>query len=281
MSSTTIVDQQYALERTAREYERLRAQARVWEPATARLLDRIGLAPGATCLDAGCGPGETMRLMARRVGPDGAVTGIDADAALGPLVESSLHQAGHRQCRFRAAQLTADEPVPGAPYDLVYARLLLFHLPPRVRVLSRLWDAVAPGGHLVVQDYDVNAAGVVPGLASADEIMRVIVGAFDALGCDVRAGVHLPQLFVAAGVGAPDGTDVAGNVEPLTTGQTLLEQVMRSVLPVALSRDITDEARAAATLRELREDAARFPEYATVWPLMFGAWKRKNQQPHP
>ena len=276
MTSTTIVNQQYALERTAREYERLRAQARVWEPATERLLDRVGLAPGATCLDAGCGPGETMRLMAGRVGRDGAVTGIDADAALGATAEAALHEAGHRQCHFRAAQLTGDEPIPGAPYDLVYARLLLFHLPQRVDVLSRLWDAVAPGGHLVVQDYDLNAATVVPGLASTEEVMRVIVGAFEALDCDVRAGLHLPQLFVAAGVGAPDGTDVAGHVEPLATGQNLLEHVLRSVLPVAVAHGVTDQSRATATLWGLQQDAARFPDYSTVWPLMFGAWKRKN-----
>jgi ubiquinone/menaquinone biosynthesis C-methylase UbiE len=276
MTSTTIVNQQYALERTAREYERLRAQARVWEPATERLLDRVGLGPGATCLDAGCGPGETMRLMASRVGRDGAVTGIDVDVALGATSEAALHEAGHGQCHFRAAQLTGDEPIPGAPYDLVYARLLLFHLPQRVAVLSRLWDAVAPGGHLVVQDYDLNAATVVPVLASTEEVMRVIVGAFEALGCDVRAGLHLPQLFVAAGVGAPDGTDVAGHVEPLATGQNLLEHVLRSVLPVAVAHGVTDQSRATATLWGLQQDAARFPDYSTVWPLMLGAWKRKN-----
>jgi 2-polyprenyl-3-methyl-5-hydroxy-6-metoxy-1,4-benzoquinol methylase len=276
MSSTTIANQQYALERTAREYERLRAQARVWEPATERVLDQVELAPGATCLDAGCGPGETMRLMARRVGRDGTVTGIDADAALGPVVESTLHRAGYRQCHFRVAELSGDAPVPGAPYDVVFARLLLFHLPQRVRVLSRLWDAVAPGGHLVVQDYDLARVTVVPQLASADEIKRVIFGAFEVLGCDIHVGARLPQLFAASGAGRPDGGDVAGNVEPLTTGQAMLEQVFRSVLPVALAHDITDEANAAAALSALGRDAARFPDYTTVWPLMFGAWKRKN-----
>jgi trans-aconitate methyltransferase len=216
-----------------------------------------------------------MRLMAARVGPHGTVTGIDADAALGPLIESSLHDAGYRQCRFRAAELSADAPVPGGPYDVVFARLLLFHLPQRVRVLGRLWDAVAPGGHLVVQDYDLDAATVVPQLASADEIKRVIVEAFEVLGCDVRAGVHLPQLFVAAGAGRPDGTDVDGHVEPLTTGQAMLEQVFRSVLRVAVAHGITDDARAAATLRAFRRDAGRHPDASTVWPLMFGAWKHK------
>ena len=53
--STAIAEQQdsYALGGTPEEYERLRAQARVWEAATGRLLDQAGLAPGASCLDAG------------------------------------------------------------------------------------------------------------------------------------------------------------------------------------------------------------------------------------
>ncbi|HEY7009920.1 MAG TPA: class I SAM-dependent methyltransferase, partial [Jatrophihabitantaceae bacterium] len=153
MTAQAVAD--YALGRTPREYDRLRAQARVWEFATARVFDRVGVAPGASCLDAGCGPGETMRLLAQRVGPYGAVTGMDVDASLGAVAERTLHADGLRQCRFRAADLTADTPVPGGPYDVVYARLLMFHLPQRVRVLARLWDAVAPGGHLVVQDYDL------------------------------------------------------------------------------------------------------------------------------
>jgi trans-aconitate methyltransferase len=152
----------YALGRTPQECERLRAQSRAWEAATGRLLDQIGLAPGQSCLDAGCGPGETMRMMAQRVGPAGRVLGIDVDAGLGAMTQATLHGAGHRHCRLHAQDLTAGEPIPGAPFDVVYARLLLFHLPQRAAVLARLWDAVAPGGHLVIQDYDLRTASVLP-----------------------------------------------------------------------------------------------------------------------
>jgi ubiquinone/menaquinone biosynthesis C-methylase UbiE len=126
----------YALGHTAEEYERLRMQARMWEAATGRLLDEVGIGAGASCLDAGCGPGETMRLMAERVGPAGRVLGIDADASLGAQALAMLHGAGHGQCAFHAQDLTASEPVPGGPFDLVYARLLLFHLPRRIEVLA-------------------------------------------------------------------------------------------------------------------------------------------------
>jgi SAM-dependent methyltransferase len=266
---------EYALERTPREYERLRAQARMWETATARVLDRVGPAAGASCLDAGCGPGETMRLLARRVGPGGTVTGIDADAALGSVVEGSLHADGLRQCRFLHADLTDDAPVPGGPYDVVFARLLLFHLPQRVPVLARLWDAVRPGGHLVVQDYDLQSADVLPAAASVTETMRLLVRTFEALGCDVRAGVRLPLLFAAAGVGAPDDTDVAGRLEPFPTGQAMLEHTLRSVLPAAYARGVTCEQHADETLEALRRDAAGVPDRTLLWPLMIGAWRRK------
>jgi trans-aconitate methyltransferase len=152
----------YALGRTPEEYQRLRAQARVWEAATGRLLDQVGIAPGASCLDAGCGPGETMRLMAQRVGPAGRVTGIDVDAPLGAQALSMLHDAGHRQCRFLPFDVTSKKPIPGAPFDLVYARLLLYHLPDRVTVLRRLWDAVAPGGHLLSSTTTCSASASYP-----------------------------------------------------------------------------------------------------------------------
>jgi SAM-dependent methyltransferase len=266
---------EYALGRTASEYERLRVQARMWEPATVRLLDRVGVGAGASCLDAGCGPGETMRLLAHRTGAGGTVTGIDVDAALGSLAERGLHADGLPQCRFVAADLTDDAPVPGGPYDLVFARLLLFHLPQRVSVLARLWEAVRPGGHLVVQDYDLGPAGVEPPAASVVETVRLLVATFEALGCDVRAGVRLPLLFAAAGVGHPDDTDVAGRLEPFATGQAMLAHTLRSLLPAACAHGVTSEAHVEETLTALRRDAADGTDRPMLWPLMVGAWRRK------
>jgi len=252
-------------------------QARVWADATGRLLDRVALTPGATCLDAGCGPGETMRLMAERTGPAGRVLGIDADSSLGTMALATLHASGQRQCSFHAHDLTAGEPIPGGPFDLVYARLLLFHLPQRVEVLARLWDAVAPGGHLVVQDYDIRGITVLPALASVGELTRVIIGAFHAAGADVHVGARLPQLFLEAGIGYPDGTDVAGRLEPLATGSALLERTFRSVLPTAVAHGITTEADAAASLASADRDATRHAGCPMTWPLLIGAWKRKEQ----
>ena len=271
-------DDDYVLGRTEKEYERLRAQSLAWEEATCRTLDQVALAPGSRCLDAGCGPGETMRLMAQRVGPFGHVLGVDVDATLGRRVVAMLRDAGHCQSEFARVDLTSGEPIPGAPFDLVYARLLLYHLPERVAVLRSLWDAVAPGGHLVVQDYDLQSVSVQPALDSFDEVRRVMIEAFTVAGCDVHVGTCLPDLFAQAGIGALDGTDVSGRLEPLAETHRMLTAVYRSVLPAAVARGITTEAQAATTLAEFARDAERFPDRPTLWPLLIGAWRRR---PHP
>jgi hypothetical protein len=154
--------------------------------------------------------------------------------------------------------------------------MLLFHLPQPAAVLAQLWDAVAPGGHLLVQDYDLRSASVLPSLDCMAEMMRVVTSAFTAAGCDVSAGARLPQLFAQAGIGQPDGTDVAGRLEPLAVGRSLLDQVYRSVLPGALARGITTESDAATAVAALDRDCARFPDRPMLWPLLIGAWKRKE-----
>jgi ubiquinone/menaquinone biosynthesis C-methylase UbiE len=265
----------YSLGHAPEEYERLRAQARMWEQATARLLDHVAVGPGASCLDAGCGPGEVMRLMAERVGPSGRVLGIDLDARIGAAALAALRRAGHQQCAFRAGDLNTDEPIPGGPFDLVYARLLLFHLPQRVAVLRRLWTAVAPGGHLIVQDFDLRGVGVLPELDSADALLRVVCTAMTAAGCDIRAGARLPLLFTQAGIGDPDGTDVTGHLEPLATGRLMLEATYRSVLPTALALGITTETDAVAALATFERDAIAGADRPMRGPLLIGAWKRK------
>jgi len=237
----------YVMERSPEEYERLRDQACMWEPETARLLDRAGLARGERCLDVGCGPGETMRLMAERVGLGGAVTGIDVDATL-----------------------------PGAPFDLVFARLLLLHVDDPAAVLRRLWEWVAPGGRLVVQEYDLLTGQVVPELEVVEEFRRVALGTYHGSGRPIRLGLHLPALHAQAGVGAPDGMDAAVRVDLLPALAPMYEAVYRSVLPAALSLGLTTEDESARWFEAFAREAGGADGHAALWPPLIGTWKRKD-----
>jgi len=152
MQATTESDG-YVLARTEAEYQRLRLQAKAWEPATRALLADAGIAEGMRCLDAGCGPGEAMRLIGRMVGPTGHVTGLDIDAALGAHMLAELHREEGPNFAFVSADLMRGDPVPGAPFDLVYARLLLLHMTDPVGAVRRLASLLRPGGRLVLVEF--------------------------------------------------------------------------------------------------------------------------------
>jgi ubiquinone/menaquinone biosynthesis C-methylase UbiE len=262
----------YVLGRTIAEHDRLVLQAAKLEPFTAALLDRVGVPHSAHCLDVGCGTGAVMGLMARRAGPDGHVVGVDIDAVLGERAMATLRRAGHRQCRFVAGDvLELSEPEEG-PFDIVFARLVLIHADDPLALLRRMWEWTAPGGTLVVQDYDLRAIACEPPTALFDEFRRVVFGVFARAGRPLDAGLRLPRWFVEAGVGEPEGTMASGIVESMAEIRPIAEGVYRSTLPLALEFGLVSAAESEAWLDAL---AAAPPNHTACHPLLVGAYARK------
>jgi 2-polyprenyl-3-methyl-5-hydroxy-6-metoxy-1,4-benzoquinol methylase len=275
MTGASTTTSEYVLGRTPQEHERLRRQAQVWQDATTTLLDRVSPAPGARCLDVGCGPGEVMRLMAERVGPAGRVVGMDTDADLGRAAVDALRTAGHRQCSFVEADATQTEAVADQGFDLVFGRLILLHVPDPVAVLRRMWQWTAPGGHLVIQDYDMRGVDAYPQLALVDEWKRVFLGTFTAAGRDIRLGHRLPSLFAEAGIGPPDGTEVAGRLERLELAGGMLAATYRSVSPTAIRLGIITEEQRDTWLTDLTDAISSRAAHSLLWPLLIGVHKRR------
>jgi 2-polyprenyl-3-methyl-5-hydroxy-6-metoxy-1,4-benzoquinol methylase len=275
MRSAPATTHEYVLGRTPEEHERLRQQALVWQEATATLLDRVSPVPGARCLDVGCGPGETMRLMAERVGPAGRVVGLDTDADLGRAAIDMLHAAGHQQCSFVNGDAAHTEDIPDGGFDLVFGRLILLHLPDPVAVLRRMWQWTAPGGHLVIQDYDLRSVDAYPPLAVVQEWKRVFLGTFTAAGRDIRLGHRLPSLLAEAGIGSPDGTEVAGRMERLDRAGGMLAATYRSVSPSALALGIITEQQRDTWLSDLADATSTCADHSLLWPLLIGVHKQR------
>lgn len=248
----------YVLSRTAREYERLRVQAEHWAPFTDRVLERAGLRAGMTVLDAGCGPCEAMRLMGRRVGPDGAATGVDIDPHVGTYGLERLQSEEAGSFHFYTADLLKGEPVPGAPFDMVFCRFLLIHMDDPVDMVRRLAALTRPGGVLVSMDYVMAAALVAPPdpvLMRGIEIMNQTLAA---AGRPLDAGLRLATWFREAGLPMPHGVDLQGTMIVTHPDLQLAEGVAgfgaRAIrLGVATEEEIDtlpDRIRAVAARRE-------------------------------
>ena len=263
----------YVMGRTSEEYQRLRQQARVWEASTEQILRRIGLREGMNCLDVGCGPGEVMRLMGETVGEPGRVTGLDVDGKLGQEMLEVLNATTKSNFAFVEGDVEAMDEVSGQPFDVTYARLLLLHVQDPIGVLRKLYDWTKPGGHIVIQDYDFRTMDCYPELEAYAEFDEVFFEVYRKSGRDTRIGHKLPVYFAQAGIGLPDGTDVAGHLMSLDQTRGMVQAVYRSVLPRAIELGITTEARSQAFFEEMTE--APGDQYSFLWPLMLGAWKRK------
>ena len=267
----------YVMGRTSEEYQRLRRQAKVWETSTVQLLRRVGLREGMSCLDVGCGPGETMRLMGETVGRAGNVVGLDVDGKLGHEMLGVLKASGESNYSFLEGDVQEIDEVAGERFDVTFARLLLLHMQDPVGVLRKLYAWTKPGGYVVVQDYDFRTMDAYPRFEAYDEYDKVFFGVYEKSGRDTRVGSKLPVFFVDAGIGPPDGTDVAGHLMPFEQAGGMVKAVYRSVLPRALQLGITTEARSQAFLKEMDEGTGE-GYYSFLWPLLIGAWKRKTPQ---
>lgn len=264
----------YILGRTQREYERLVRQAQVWEPATRHALRQAGLNAGDSALDAGCGPCDVMRLMAECVGVNGRVVGLDVDAALGGHAIEQLSQTRPDIYSFIEGDIMQVTQLEQAPFDLVFARLLLFHMSDPVTVLRRLWDWVRPGGALLIMDYDITATRSATQIPAVERTLRLCNDTFRRCGRDIEIGTRVPSLFVESGVGMPDGCDVASVMLPAGPSTQMLRDLLSSLRPQIVRHRLADQ-NALERLEFALQDAANSDSFMR-WPDLTATWKRKR-----
>ncbi|HTM56013.1 MAG TPA: class I SAM-dependent methyltransferase [Pirellulales bacterium] len=125
--------------------ERLGLLAEVFAPSSAEFLAGLGGRSPVRILDAGCGCGHTTRLLAE-VFPTALVAGVDTSAAFIQRAASSPHE----RIQFLEADVSGD--LPGGPYDLVYARYLLTHLPRAFELVQSWAKALAPNGRIALEE---------------------------------------------------------------------------------------------------------------------------------
>lgn len=262
----------YALSRTASEYERLRLQAAVWSPMTEQVLAKAGLGEGMNVLDAGCGPGDVMRLMAKKVGPNGSVTGVDIDAEVGAFGLAQIQKEEIGDFRFHAANLLDGGEVPGAPFDLVYCRFLLIHMDDPVEMVRRLASLTKPGGILVAMDYVMDTTRVAPHHPVFERAIEVVNGTLAGAGRSLNAGVRLGEWFRNAGLPMPHGTDLQGILE-VTDENAMLAKVVAGFGAGAVKLGLASEEEIARLPGDIIAIAAK-GEHLFHWPTVTAAWTR-------
>jgi trans-aconitate 2-methyltransferase len=128
--------------------ERLQIVARVFEPPSRSFLRGAVATPPRLALDLGCGPGLTTRLVAEVTGAQRTV-GVDTSPAFLDLAAIDA-PAQVAFVRHDATEL----PLPEAPADLIYCRLLLAHLADPAATVTGWVSQLTPDGVLLVDEVE-------------------------------------------------------------------------------------------------------------------------------
>jgi SAM-dependent methyltransferase len=146
---------------------RLQLVASAYEPVSRSFL-AAHTRPGVdTAMDLGCGPGFSTRLVGEVCRP-ARLVGVDA----------SHEFLGSARARVPTATFVTHDvttlPLPGAPAAVIYARLVLAHLPDPAALVQRWTTQLGPGGTILVEDLeDIDAP---PGaLRRYDEVSAQMV----------------------------------------------------------------------------------------------------------
>lgn len=128
--------------------ENHRALDAVFAPFTQALFEAADLRPGARVLDLGCGAGETALLAARRVGPQGRVTGADVSAPL--LATAREREAAAPSGGAPVAWLRADVQTHAfdAPFDHALSRFGVMFFDDSAAAFANIRRALTEGGRL-------------------------------------------------------------------------------------------------------------------------------------
>ena len=109
------------------------------------------LHPGETVLDLGSGGGIDVLLSARRVGPEGAVYGLDMTDEMLALAEGNARTAGATNVRFLSGYMEAI-PLPSESVDVVISNCVVNLSPDKPAVLAEVARVLRPGGRLGISD---------------------------------------------------------------------------------------------------------------------------------
>jgi SAM-dependent methyltransferase len=191
----------YLLGDSRREAARLAAQARLWDPVSFALFDRLGVKRGWRVLEVGPGHGSLHLELRRRVG--GPVDAVERSSTFARRLQGMGRRDGLGTGYLWTCDL-ADAKLPLARYDLVFARWVFLFLPDPVAHLRKLVRALKPGGLLALQDYHRENLAMVPSPADWPEFLAADRAFFASQGGDASIGGRLPDLYRKVGLTVVD-----------------------------------------------------------------------------
>jgi SAM-dependent methyltransferase len=266
----------YALGGTLTEQQRLIAQAHGLAAHARRLLDRINVRPGSRAVDVGCGPIGILQLLSERVGPDGAVIGVEREPRFVEMARKELSNRGARNVSVVEAD-ALNTGLEKSSYDLVHERLILMNVPPpsQEALLAEMLSLLKPGGTIALQEFDSASYVCYPEHPSWNLLLGIWTDTFHATGGNEFVGRSLARLLLLAGA---ESVQMKAHVEVAQVGEyrrTHLLSLIESMHDRVLDSGRLNKAELRDQMTALSRHLAD-PGTTLIDKLIVQAWGQKR-----
>ncbi|MGW4489812.1 class I SAM-dependent methyltransferase [Amycolatopsis sp. NPDC004368] len=265
----------YTLGSSAPELERLERQAAFLRPHTVRLLDEAGIRQGMRVLDIGCGTGDVTRLVARLIGPDGFVVGVDQSPEAIAFARARTPTATGAEIRFETSDVETFSD--REPFDAVVGRYVLNHQTDPVGFLRAAASHVRPGGGVLALHEIDPERGIwsYPPVPLWDMLHEWVRSTMRKNGLPHHAASRLFPLFADAGLPPPQvscANFVGGG--PDSPLYQWMADVVRTVLPILTAAGIDTSTIDVDTLADRLREQTLHTNSQIEGPGQYLAWVR-------
>jgi ubiquinone/menaquinone biosynthesis C-methylase UbiE len=160
--------------------------------AKAAVVECLALRRGASVIDVGCGTGDDARDLARRVGPQGRVVGVDASET---MIAEARRRAQGSGVQVDFGVTDAEHlPFPANTFDACRTERMLTHVANPRAVVAEMARVTRPGGRVCALDVDLDASG------QGDRVAQTLVEAIVHSMRSPHIGHELGRLFETVGM---------------------------------------------------------------------------------
>ena len=257
------------------ELQRLVVQAAGLEPEARWLLDQIPIEPGWRTADIGCGPIGILDLLSERVGPLGAVVGLEREERFVEMAVAEIDRRGLSNVRV----ILGDALRAGLEqnsFDVVHERLVLMNMPEanQKALVSQMLALLKPAGIIALEDYDRVSCLCYPEHPSWTILLDAYSEAFRTSGGNGATGRTLPWLLRSAGVRDVQTKVHARSVDVGESRRThhlsLLEVMHEKILALGRFREDEFAEHKRALFRHLSD-----PDTLLIDHLLVQTWGSK------
>jgi len=164
-------------------------------------LEKIALRGDEKILDMGSGLGQFDLAIAKSENFQGQILGIERDLQQLATAQKNLSATPFDHIEFRQGN-AFHPPLSEAEwgsFDVAHTRFLLEHLPQPEKVVQQMYQAIRPGGRVVVVDEDHDIFRVWPEAPGFRDLWLAYVRSYERLGNDPFIGRRLVSLLHQAG----------------------------------------------------------------------------------